>query len=276
MSSYILSIGELIHGKIVNRPSKTCKTPYVADVEIIDENKEKKIILAHAPSLGCCGYVDKEQSVYLIPHDNPKTCSHVIHLAHRHEKKYNYLIGVHPKSAEKIVKQCIENSYIRGLENVQELKAEQCFLNSRFDFCGVDEDGNNFVLEVKNVPCGDYEDIFQKERKNRDYSARSYDSKVAYFPDGYRKKKADTISPRALKHIQELQKLKMENKDLRTIIVFVIQRNDCKYFQASVIDPIYKSALNEAHDNGVEVIPIQVSWNYDGSCYYDKVIEFKH
>lgn len=276
MASHILSIGDLIHGKVINRPSKTCKTPYVADVEIIDENQEKKIILAHAPSLGCCGYVDKEQDVYLVPHENPKTCSHVIHLAIRNEKDQKYLIGVHPKSAEKIVKLSIENSYIEGLENVQELKAEQCFLNSRFDFCGTDKNGQKFVLEVKNVPCGDYEDIFQKERKKKDYSDRSYNSKIAYFPDGYRKKKADTISPRALKHIQELQKLKQENDELRTIIVFVIQRNDCEYFQASVIDPIYKQALNEAHDSGVEVIPIQVSWNEDGNCYYDKVIEFKH
>ena len=271
---FLYSLGNLTHGIVINRPSKTCKTPYVADVEIIDENREKKIILAHAPSLGCCGYVDKGESIYLIPHENPKTCSHVIHLAHIKEKQHNHLIGVHPKSAEKIVKLCLQNNFIEGLSELKEIKAEQCYLNSRFDFCGIDKNNNNFVLEVKSVPCGDYEDIEKKERKNKDYSHREYDSKIAYFPDGYRKKKSDTISPRALKHIQELQKLKIENNNLRTIIMFVVQRTDCQYFQASNIDPIYKNALNEAYQNGVEIIPIQISWNYDGSCYFDKILPF--
>ena len=56
--------------------------------------------------------------------------------------------------------------------------------------------------------------------------------------------------------------------------MFVVQRTDCQYFQASNIDPIYKNALNEAYQNGVEVIPIQISWNYDGSCYFDKILPF--
>jgi hypothetical protein len=49
------------------------------------------------------------------------------------------------------------------------------------------------------------------------WPAESYydvNSKIGYFPDGYRKKQSETISPRALKHIKELTALKnmYENK----------------------------------------------------------------
>ena len=272
----IYQLNNLIKGKIISRPSKHCKTPYVADVMLYDENEnELDEVIAHAPSLGCCGYADKEQYVYLMPHENPKTCSHVIHLAHREEKNKKYLIGIHPKSAEKIVKICLENNYIESLKNLKELKAEQCFLNSRFDFCGIDENGKQFILEVKNVPCADYEDIFSKERKKKNYESWAFDSKIAYFPDGYRKKNTDVVSPRALKHIQELEQLKINNPEIRSIIVFVIQRNDIIYFQGSNIDPIYKNALNKAYKNGVEIIPISTPWNLDGICYFNKEINFK-
>ena len=59
-------------------------------------------------------------------------------------------------------------------------------------------------MEVKNVPLADYEDVTAKDRKKMCFDDRSINSKVAYFPDGYRKKQTDTVSPRALKHINEL------------------------------------------------------------------------
>ena len=266
----ILKLDNMVKGNIINRPSKKCKSPYVADV-LLEDGTE---VIAHAPSLGCCGYADKCQDVYMIKHENPKTCSHVIHLAIRNEKETNYLIGIHPKSSEKIVNKCLEIGCIEGLEDLSDIKAEQCYLNSRFDFVCKDKNNIQTIIEVKNVPCGDYEDVLSKYKKNKDYSDRNVNSKIAYFPDGYRKKTTDTISPRALKHIQELEELKTTNENIRTIIIFVIQRQDCEYFQASNVDPIYKTALNKAYDNGVEVIPIQVHWEDDGSCYYDKILDF--
>ena len=265
----LYSLPNLIKGKIMNRPSKQCKSPYVADVCINDME-----VIAHAPSLGCCGYSDKGEHIYMVPHENPKTCSHVIHLAHREEREHSYLIGIHPKSAEKMVEICLKKGCIFSLESLTEIEREKTYLNSRFDFVCKDKEGRQTIIEVKNVPCGDYEDIFAKDRKKKDYSNRNINSKIAYFPDGYRKKNTETVSPRALKHIQELQRLKKENKSFRTIIIFVIQRIDCAYFQGSNVDPIYKKALNEAQKNGVEVIPIQIKWDYDGNCYYHNTIPF--
>jgi sugar fermentation stimulation protein A len=266
----IYCLNDLVEGIILSRPSKTCKSPYVADV-LLDNGEQ---VIAHAPSLGCCGYADKNQKVLLIKHINPKVCTHVIHFEKRYEKNESYLIGIHPKISEKLVKECLTLGCIDTLEQLQDIKSEQCFLNSRFDFVCKDKNGIKTIIEVKNVPCGDYEDILQKDRKNKDYTNRDINSKIAYFPDGYRKKKEDTISPRALKHIQELEHLKINN-DIRCIIIFVVQRKDCNVFQGSNVDPIYKTALNKAYTNGVEIIPIKMEWNDQGICKYKGIIKFE-
>ena len=112
-----------------------------------------------------------------------------------------------------------------------------------------------FVLEVKTVPLAKYHD--------------EVNSMVSYFPDGYRKSKKHVVSPRALKHIQELEQLKSEKKDkIRTILCFVIQRNDTNYFQPSNDDIIYKTALKKGYDNGVEIIPIAFEWDKNSNCYF--------
>ncbi len=267
----IYQLDSLIRGKVIHRPSKQCRSPYVADVSINDH-----IYMVHAPSLGCGGYSDTGQWVYMTKHDNPKKCSHVIHLAERHEKNTIYLVGIHPKSAEQIVHICLQNGFIYSLENVTNIEREKCFLNSRFDFICRDKNNKMTIIEVKNVPCADYEDMPSKERKKHDFSHRDVNTKVAYFPDGYRKTKNETISPRALKHIQELEELKNQNTDIRCILIFVIQRIDVKIFQASVVDILYRKALQKAFKNGVEIIPIQVYWNNEGQCIYNKAIPFRY
>ena len=93
------------------------------------------------------------------------------------------------------------------------MKKEDKILNSRFDFTGVDQNNIPFVMEVKNVPLADYEDLTAKERKKHCFDGRCVNSKVAYFPDGYRKKATDTISPRALKHLNDLILLKKQHKN---------------------------------------------------------------
>ena len=267
----ILKLNNMIKSQVKKRPSSKCKTPYVADIITLNTNEE---VICHAPSLGCCGYVDKDEFVYIVENEVKKTCSHNVQLALRQEKGEEYLIGVHPKQAENIVSLCLQKGYIKSLENISCLQREKKYLNSRFDFVCKDENNTLTIIEVKNVPCGDYEDIYFKDRLKKDYSTREINTKVAYFPDGYRKKKKDTVSPRALKHITELEQLKKEQSNIRTIIIFVVQRPDCVLFQGSNVDPIYKNALNNAYDNGVEVIPIQVVWELDGSCVYKNILPF--
>jgi hypothetical protein len=124
-------------------------------------------------------------------------------------------------------------------------------------------------MEVKNVPLADYEDITAKERKNKCYDNRDINSKVAYFPDGYRKKSTDTVSPRALKHINELTLIKRESIT-RCITCYVIQRTDVDRFQPSIIDMDYRNAVKNAITAGVEIITLVVSWNKNGEVYFVK------
>ena len=273
----LLKLDNLIEGTIVKRPSKLIKSPYVAD--IIKEDNEN--ILGHCPSLGCCGLADNGSTILMALSPCPKKkakdeeklkCSYTVYLSVYKEKNQTLIIGIHPKLAEKLVHSAITNNYLSILQNVQEVKAEtKIFIenkvDSRFDFSGIDCNGKKFIMEVKNVPLADYEDITSKERKNKNYDHKEYNSKIAYFPDGYRKKVIDTISHRALKHIKELNYLK-QTQEIRTIMCYVIQRTDVSSFQPSIIDPIYREAFFEAYNGGVEIITLVISWNLNGEAHF--------
>ena len=145
------------------------------------------------------------------------------------------------------------------------IKDKELDVDSRFDFHGYDNNNQEFIVEVKTVPLADYEDIPKKERKGKNYDEIPFENKIAYFPDGYRKKATDPVSPRALKHINELRVLK-ETKNIRTILCFVIQRDDVSSFQPSIIDPIYRDAVYAAKNAGVEIYAVVCKWHQDGRC----------
>jgi len=229
----------MICGTILKRPSKHCKSPYVADV-LLESGEE---VIAHAPSLGCCGLCEKGSVVYMIPLDG-KVCKYSIWLS----KQKETLVGIYPKNAEKMVETYIE--YI--VPNVKKLEREKKILNSRFDFIGIDSNDRPFIIEVKSVPL--------------------CENNIAYFPDGYRKKKTDVISPRALKHVQELQKMKEDFPHYRCILCFVVQRDDATSFTISDKDMIYKDAISQAIQKGVEVISIQIKWDLNGHRYIKELI----
>tara|TARA_B100000035_G_scaffold67025_1_gene54797 strand:+ start:9907 stop:10713 length:807 start_codon:yes stop_codon:yes gene_type:complete len=255
---------ELQQGTVIKRPSATCKTPYVADV-----NLENETILAHSSALGCCGLADKDAIVYMEKNTNSKNvCSHKIILSKIQEKNQSILIGINPKLAEQIVDKCLELNLITCLKNHTSYEREKKFLNSRFDFAGFDANNKPFILEVKNVPLADYVDCLAKEKKNMDFTQLPYNSKISYFPDGYRKKVKDTVSPRALKHITELEEMTI--KGYRSIICYVIQRTDISSFQPSLIDPIYREAVIKAKKNGVEILTIVAEWTEEGNVYFVK------
>jgi DNA-binding sugar fermentation-stimulating protein len=267
----LINFTDYSYGNVVKRPSKSCKTPYVADV--ILENEETEI-LAHSPALGCCGLSDKDSSIIVTPIKNKNknaVCSHRIQLAKYEEedKEGSVIVGINPKLAETIAEECIKNNCLSFLQNVISYSRETKILNSRFDFTGLDENGTPFIMEIKNVPLAYYVDVPNKERKNHKEFIDSCDfnDKIAYFPDGYRKAKKDIVSPRALKHIQELEEIK-KTSITRCILCFVVQRSDVKYFQPSNLDPTYKEAVRSASKNGVEIRVIKTSWDNACNCKF--------
>lgn len=286
----LIKLDNLIEGQVIKRPSKYIKTPYVADILCTNEE-----VLGHTASLGCCGLADVDAFVLISikPETNKKVniknkanmrCSHTVYLSVLKEKDSEQIIGIHPKLAETLTEAALISNKLTKLQNIKEYKRETTIyiknkIDSRFDFTGVDENGIPFIMEVKNVPLADYEDITAKERIKMDFSDREINSKVAYFPDGYRKKTTDPVSPRALKHIRELTLIKKEIKDyaftyegilpkIRCIMCYVIQRTDVNSFQPSIIDPEYRQAFKEAVEAGVEIITMVVSWNKNGEATF--------
>ena len=276
--SLLLKIDGLVEGVVVKRPSKFIKSPYVADIKL-DTNE----VLGHTTSLGCCGLADTGATIMMAPSVKPKvgkkegekkklSCEYRVYLSVILERDTEIVVGIHPKLAEELVESALKANLLSRLQNIKRYKREVTIyaegkVDSRFDFAGIDCNNIPFIMEVKNVPLADYEDITAKDRKKMSYDDREIRSKVAYFPDGYRKKSTDPVSPRALKHIRELTLIKRESKT-RCIMCYVIQRTDVDRFQPSILDPEYREAVKKSIDAGVEIITLVTKWTKEGEAYF--------
>ena len=272
----ILKLNNLIEGEIIKRPSKFIKTPYVADIKVCADSS---MILGHTASLGCCGLADTGSFILMSQVPKSKSnksdklrCEYRVYLSVVREKGQEQIVGIYPKLAEELTESALKKNLFSKLQNIKSYKKETKIyvpdkVDSRFDFSGIDENDIPFIMEVKNVPLADYEDVTAKERKKMSFDKRDINSKVAYFPDGYRKKSSDPVSPRALKHINELALIKRVSKT-RCIMCYVIQRTDVDRFQPSLIDPEYREAFKEAVKSGVEIITMVVQWTKEGEAYF--------
>ena len=277
--SLLLKLENLLEGSVVKRPSKLIKSPYVADISILNKNVDT--VLGHTASLGCCGLADAGATVLMSPvplkkkkekDEGKLSCEYRVYLSVLLERGTEIVIGIHPKLAENLVEAALKANLLSKLLNIKKYRREAAIyvegkVDSRFDFAGIDCNDIPFIMEVKNVPLADYEDITAKDRKGKCYDDRVIGSKVAYFPDGYRKKTTDPVSPRALKHIKELTLIKSESKT-RCIMCYVIQRTDVDRFQPSIIDPEYREAVKKSIDAGVEIITLVVNWTRSGEAYF--------
>jgi DNA-binding sugar fermentation-stimulating protein len=274
--SLLFKINSLSEGSVVKRPSKFIKSPYVADILKRDS---LDTILGHTASLGCCGLADSGATILMAPVPSKKKkddgklhCEYRVYLSVLLERGKETIVGIHPKLAEDLTEAALKANLLSKLQNIKKNRREAAIyvegkVDSRFDFAGIDENDIPFIMEVKNVPLADYEDITAKERSKKCYDDKPLGSKVAYFPDGYRKKSADPVSPRALKHIRELTLIKRESKT-RCIMCYVIQRTDVDRFQPSIIDPEYRQAVKSAIDAGVEIITLVIRWTKEGEAYF--------
>jgi sugar fermentation stimulation protein A len=252
MKIVLLSYNNLRKIEIIKRPSKICKTPYVADAILLEDSKkeesEKIEFLLHTPSLGCCGLCEKESIIYGIPLNNENIKCSYRTIVSFDSKNRNYKVGVDPSHGEKIVELVFQNNLLSNLINIKNYKKQVTFNNSRFDFAGELYDDKQFILEVKSVPL--------------------QENNIAYFPDGYRKKKTDLVSPRAFKHIEELSQICQNNSDIyNCYMCYVIQRNDINKFMISANDKIYKHAVEKSMKNNVKILIIVCEWDDDGKLY---------
>jgi sugar fermentation stimulation protein A len=239
----------ILKAKIINRPSKIIKSPYVADIDINNISE-----LAHSPSLGLCGMIVEDANVLVSVCENKcRKSKYTIELVQSLDSKNKKVyVGANPLYANKIFFDFFDK--FDEFKNYSIFKKEIKIHNSRLDFLLTNSKEEKFYVEIKNVPL--------------------INSTSAIFPDGYKNSKKMCISDRAYKHLEELIKLKSEG--FRVSLVFIIQREDPINFKPNYIrDKIYSDKLKEASDYGVEIYAYKFKWsmkNDIASCKFMKKI----
>ena len=240
--------------KVINRPSKKIKSPYLADILINSKNE-----LAHSPGLGLCGFIATDSSVAVSKSDSEKRKSkYTVELVKvKNDDNKNIWVGANPVTSNMFFRKMVEFNLLSFIPKIDNIKQEVKFdkLTSRFDFM-LETKNKRYIVEIKNVPIIDYpEDKMPSFRK---FPIRKGSVRTAVFPDGYQGKKGLCVSPRALKHLQELMKIKKTlNKgtiEHIPMLVFVVQREDCGAFSPNFEkDPVYSKALKDAYENGLVI-----------------------
>lgn len=253
--------------KVLSRPSRVNKSPYLADVQFDDGT----IQMAHAPSLGVGGLVEKGAHVWVMPvnGNNKRVSAWVVYLAEADRGMY---LGVLPLSANAIALEVIRRNYVNQLSNFAEIRPETKVDESRFDVVAKTQNNKRIIIEVKSV--NGYNQFGRtlkpaEVRKGLNI-VKDITPCIAFFPEGSRTgRKGNTVSPRALRHLEQLSRIKSLHPQDRCVMLYVIQRDGCNGFAVNCRDPIYYKAFQSAVKAGVEMIAISVRWNPRG-CVYRK------
>ena len=269
MNTELYKYNNLVEGgKLIKRPSKSVKSPYIADIFI-----NEKETLAHCPALGVSGLLNEDSEFYCSYNDDEKRKSnYTIELVYLPSTKDKFtLTNTNPNFGNKIFDNIIRNNIIEKYKNYKEFKKEKKYKDSRFDFYIEREDGIKEFIEIKSVLLCDFEkNNSNKYVKNPEISTLSIYKKAAIFPDGFRKNKNVPISERAIKHLETLADCKKNNYEAS--LYFIIQRDDCDYFKPSNIDTFYYEALIKAINEKVNVRALCVEWTKEGICLFKKFV----
>ena len=227
---------KFISGKFIKRYKR-----FFVDVQL---DNIKETVTAHCPNTGSMlGLLKEGNPVKLSKVDDPKRkLKYTLEII----KSNGANVGVNTHRANRIVEEALISNKIKSLKKILELKREVKYgENSRIDFLVNNNMDEEIYVEVKNVTL-------------------SLKKGVAEFPDA--------ITERGSKHLKELQKIK--NKKTRAIMLYLIQRDDCKYFRiAKEIDDKYNLNLKKAIKSGVEILCYNCKFE-NNKIQIDKKIKF--
>jgi DNA-binding sugar fermentation-stimulating protein len=261
-----MSINEApIEATFVKRPSKTCKSPYMADMIVNDLEQ-----YVHCPSLGCSGLVGPDYTPLVVPKNNPKAKSK--YSVDFVKDSAGRTIGVNPMYANTIAENLVKKNMLDFLPIFEKVKREVTVKehDSKFDLMGKIGNETHYI-EIKNVPIAIAKNVDKKEQKKLNIEDFDDNKKVAIFPEGHRTKKTESMSPRACKHVSHLGELSLEENTMCHLI-FIVQRQDCETFEPYCEDPIYSEILRTAVSKGLNVKALQVSWE-GNNLYLDKELK---
>ena len=207
----------------------------------VDVRINSKIINAHFPNTGSMyGLCKKNNKDWLTKSNNPnRKLKYTLQIIQDKKSK----VGINTHLTNKIVLEALQNNLIKEFDKKIEIKPETKFgTNTRFDFF-ISKGQLKAFIEVKNVTLS---------RKKG----------IAEFPDA--------ITSRGLKHIKEL--IKANKKGYKIYILYLIQRNDCKFFKiAEDIDPKYSDSLSKAVKKKLNVLCFDCKFSPKGIKLNQKV-----
>jgi DNA-binding sugar fermentation-stimulating protein len=122
-----------------------------------------------------------------------------------------------------------------------------------------------------------HEDIDVIKYKHEEYKERNPQDKIALFPvseKGIKALKGEPLSPRAVKHVQEMAELLTKKQIDSATLLFIITRSDVAKFKISANDKQYLAAVQEAVKTGVSVRAVAIEW-LDCSAYFHRELEIE-
>ena len=254
ISKMLHTLPSLQRAEVINRPSKSIKSPYVADIKLADGT----LALCHTPGLGCCGLVAPNRIIYVSKATSSKAkTAYTAQVSESTDSTGTYYVGIHP-----MISQAVAGKLLDKIATDIVWKSEvKITTHTRLDFVGTNPDGKKTYVEVKNAMIS----VSIAERPTR----------RAVFPEGFRKSKTEPVSPRAVKHAETLAELVKLPDTQAAYLVFIVPRNDCGGgLELNKLDPIYCDAVAKAVAAGVQVRVFGLAFQLDGGIVFDKELPF--
>ena len=241
---------------VIKRPSASIKSPYCADIRLADGREA----LCHTAGLGCCGLVEAGRKIYVCATQSATAKTNfTAHIAECEDADGKHYVGIHPLVSQKAAHGLLPHISASAIWK-QEVVVEE---GTRLDYVGtLPETGKKIYVEVKNAMIS-LEDMRPRAERR------------AVFPEGFRKKAGDPVSPRAVKHAKTLAALRQAADTEACVLLFTVPRNDCgDGLTINIRDPIYYQAVVDAVRAGVIVRAFALRYALDGSVTLDREIPF--
>jgi DNA-binding sugar fermentation-stimulating protein len=250
----LYTLPELFKATVLHRPSKSIKSPYVADIMLEDGT----VALCHTPGLSCSGLVIPDRIVYVskAAKATAKT-AYTVQISENVDNEGTHYIGIHPMVcqtlASKILDKICETAVWKSEVKVNE--------HTRLDFVGTLGTTKKIYVEVKTAMISLSKECRVKRR--------------AIFPEGYRKSKTESFSPRAVKHAETLAELVALPDTEAVYLVFIVPRNDCiDGLELNPLDPVYCKVVSKALNAGINVRVFGMDYSKDGRVHFTKELTF--
>lgn len=233
---------DYVKGIFKNRPNR-----FIAEVEV-----DGKLEIAHVPNTGRCKELLVEDTVvWLKPADNPnRKTKYSLHFV----VNKGVLVSLYSQQANSIVYDAIVTGKIKELSGYSHHQREKTVDNSRIDIYLANEEDDSCGMSFLVEPC--YVEV----------------KGVTLIVDG-EARFPDAPTERGAKHLKELIKLKKEGN--RCVVFFLIQHPAGTFFRPNwENDPVFSQTLNDAYENGVEILVYRCDNQLEGIQLVPEALDF--